>query len=237
MHRLLIVILGTALAWSQVVESGYAQSGTSVADSPHNLRKATRGSMADLGLQDYGDVCVYCHAEHDPSSDLRTPLLNRILPSTVFQMYDGQRLTVAVAASPDSTSLACLSCHDGTMALDAVQQGPITHLDAATGKVTIASCEKECHTASNPSGGIIFAGGNVGSDLRNHHPIGIPYDHGKNPDLHAPSNGKVNGLPLYGPDRNQVGCGSCHDPHDDSQRPFLRVSGLDGALCLACHKT
>ncbi|MFQ6079522.1 MAG: cytochrome c3 family protein [Thermodesulfobacteriota bacterium] len=30
-------------------------------------------------------------------------------------------------------------------------------------------------------------------------------------------------------------CGSCHNPHDNSIRPFLRNTNENSALCLTCH--
>ncbi|MFQ5865896.1 MAG: cytochrome c3 family protein [bacterium] len=225
----LVVVLSVAAS------NGFGQFADKVADTPHNLRKATQGSMANLGIRDYGDVCVYCHLQHELNSSLQTQLWNRVLPTTLYLMYDSPIMARKVAGSPDSTSLVCLSCHDGSIPLDAVKKVPTTHIESGASNVTISSCSNTCHTASNPSGGISFEGGNMGSDLRNHHPIGIRYDAAKNPDLHRPSGGKVNGLPLYGPNSTQVGCGSCHEPHDNSRRPFLRISNNDAALCLACH--
>jgi len=213
------------------VENGHGQNPSNVADTPHNLRKATQGAMAELGLRDLGDVCVYCHIPHQPDLSLQTRISNRILPTTVYQMYESPITGKKVAGTPDSTSLVCLSCHDGTMPLDAVKQVPSGYIDGKPSNVTISSCSNTCHTKSNPSGGIIFEGGNIGSDLRNHHPIGITYDALKNPDLYPPKSGKVNGLPLYGRNSTQVGCASCHDPHDNSNRPFLRISNeMEGSV-------
>ena len=32
-----------------------------------------------------------------------------------------------------------------------------------------------------------------------------------------------------------VECGSCHDPHSDTNPTFLRVSNNQSGVCLACH--
>jgi predicted CXXCH cytochrome family protein len=235
MPRFFMAIYAAILLLNLAVSHGYGQFRNNVADTPHNLRKATQGSMADLGIRDYGDVCIYCHIQHKPDSNLQTKMWNRIIPTSTYEMYSSAIIDGEVAGTPDSTSLICLSCHDGTMPLDAVKQVPVSHIDDDAAKVTISACSNACHTASNPSGGIIFEGGNMGTDLRNHHPIGITYNAAKNPDLRPPVNGKVNGLPLYGPNSTKVGCASCHDPHDNTKRPFLRLSNVNGELCQACH--
>lgn len=221
---------------SLVAGNSFGQFANKVADTPHNLRKATQGSMATSGIRDYGDVCVYCHIQHGPNSQRHGTMWNRTMPTTLYQMYNSPITHQQVAGTPDSTSLVCLSCHDGSIPLDAVRHVPKGLAEGTASNVTISSCSNTCHTSSNPSAGLIFEGGNMGSDLRNHHPVGITYDASRNRSLHAPSGGKVNGLPLFGPDSRQVGCASCHDPHDNSERPFLRMSNRNGELCLACHE-
>lgn len=235
MSKPIVSICVVMVLMTQLVKNNYGQFPNKVTDTPHNVRKATQGSMVELGLRDYGDVCIYCHIQHDQNSNLQTKMWNRIMPTSSYQMYDSPIMDRMVSGTPDSTSLVCLSCHDGTIPLDAVRQVPTSHIDNGVSNVTISSCSNTCHTASNPSGGIIFEGGNMGTDLRNHHPIGITHNAAKNPDLHPSTNGKVNGLPLYGPNLTQVGCASCHDPHDNTQRPFLRISNNTGELCQACH--
>ena len=207
-----------------------AQPGSRVSDTPHNLRKAAQSHTAILNLRDYGDVCIYCHRSKE------SLLWNRTMPVSFYQVDESPKMAMDHAQQPDSTSLLCLSCHDGTMPLDALKSIPEGFASQKAGAVTIASCSDDCHTGQAAGGEVVFRGANFVSDLRHHHPIGIIYDTSKNAAYNASANGKVNSLPLYGPDFNQVGCATCHDPHDDSIRPFLRMSNENSALCLACHR-
>ncbi len=210
----------------------YAQFGNKVADTPHNLRKATTSGM---GLTDWGEICVYCHTPHNNNTDIAAPLWNRSTPTGPYTMYSSPTIDMTIANAPQGVSLACLSCHDNTIGLDQVINVPTTQLGNAASGVTISYCGSSCHVGTNPSGGVNFEGTNIGTDLSNDHPISITYDPAQDPNFNAASNGKVGPLPLYGTNNDQVECASCHNPHDNSNRPFLRMSNDNSALCLTCH--
>jgi cytochrome c553 len=68
------------------------------------------------------EVCVFCHTPHGgrtDTSDGTPPLWNRADPSTVYTMYSSVTFDGS-ASAPLGVSLACLSCHDGVMAMDAL---------------------------------------------------------------------------------------------------------------------
>lgn len=236
MSKSIFLILSCFYGLIHFATIGYAQSGSNVADTPHNLRKATQGAMAKLGLPDFGDVCIYCHLQHDENANRPSLTWNRLLPATVYQLYDNPNSNMAVSATPDSISLVCLSCHDNSMPLAAVKKTPAGYNGETTSHLTISACSNSCHTPSEPSGTLIFKGGNLGTDLRNHHPISVIYNSIQNSKLVPASGRNVNGLPLYGKNFSQLGCSTCHDVHDNSIRPFLRISYENGELCSACHK-
>lgn len=212
--------------------SVYAQFGNKVADTPHNMREATVDGMP---LTDYGEICVYCHTPHNNNQDIEAPLWNRGTPAGPYNMYDSPTLDMDIASSPTGVSMACLSCHDNTIALDQIVNIPSSQFGASSSGTTIEACATQCHIGDNPVGGINFEGSVIDTDLRNDHPISVTYDPSKDPKFHAASNGKVGTLPLYGAQKNLVQCASCHNPHDNSNRPFLRISNENSALCLTCH--
>lgn len=218
-----LLLAAGLLLCSGSVAPGLTQPGHSVLDTPHNLRKATTGSMAGLHLRDEGDACLYCHAS---KSGLKW---NRKL-ATAPSPARSETATMPRATALDSTSLFCLACHDGTQPLDALRtaQGP-------SSGVTISACSKTCHTPANPGGDLTFAADFFAGGLERHHPIGVIYQPIRSADFAPPGTGEVSGLPLYGPAATQIGCATCHDPHDNSSRPFLRIPRNGGTLCLACH--
>ncbi len=208
-------------------------TGDKVENTPHNLRKATVDGM---GLQDWGEICVYCHTPHNNNTAIDAPLWNRETPAGQYTMYSSSSLDMTIAGSPQGVSLACLSCHDNTIALDQVINVPTAKFGSAASSVTINYCATTCHVGQSPSGGVNFEGTNVGTDLANDHPISITYDPSLDTKFHPATDGKVGGvLPLYGSGKDQVECASCHNPHDNSNRPFLRMDNTNSALCLTCH--
>ncbi len=210
----------------------FAQSGNKVENTPHNLRQASQG----MGLQDWGEICVYCHTPHNTNTAIAAPLWNRETPAGPYTMYSSASIDMTIASSPQGSSLACLSCHDNTIALDQIINVPPAKFGSASSGVGINSCATSCHVGVNPAGGSNFEGTNIGTDLSDDHPVSITYDPTLDPQFHAATNGKVGGiLPLYGVGKDQVECASCHNPHDNSNRPFLRIDNANSALCSTCH--
>ena len=118
---------------------------------------------------------------------------------------------------PTGTSLLCLSCHDGTVALE--------NYGGATG------------------GSAYVTTGLVGTDLSNDHPISITYDDvmaGNDGGLNLPSStastvtatGSIQDDLLFS---DQIQCASCHDVHGTAFPSLLRVDNAGSALCLLCH--
>lgn len=234
MTRKLAILAGMGVL---AVASGLALAqplGNTVSQTPHNLRiPATTGPMTGL-VADYGEVCVYCHTPHNANTSVQAPLWNREAPTGPYQMYDqnwSSTIDMTVDSTPTGVSLACLSCHDGTIGLDVILNPPAG--STATAKNSkITACATGCHTGPNPAGGLNFEGTALGTDLRNDHPISIVYDPTKDPKFRPVADVEAGGLVLY---NGKVQCGSCHNPHSEQYRPFLRKSNQDSALCLTCH--
>ena len=53
-----------------------------------------------------------------------------------------------------------------------------------------------------------------------------------NADTTAALGGTIASEMLFG---GLVECASCHDPHDNSNAPFLVMANTASALCLTCH--
>jgi len=240
--------------------SGFAQTAGKIADSPHDLSSGLPTNA------DKNEVCVYCHTPHNGPTGVVAPLWNKTLPAdTSFTTYDSLNSTTidATFLTVGSVSLACLSCHDGTQAVDSVINAP------GTGAGT------------SPLGtlGPLTTFANLGSDLTNDHPIGVQYagfDPGGgqiDPDFVAPDGPvTINGTQVWwvdtdtnnlrdktdmilytrdngGTNQPFVECGSCHDPHSGSAADvagggtnapgsdisFMRLSNESSAVCLACH--
>jgi predicted CXXCH cytochrome family protein len=186
-----------------------SQAGTYIALTKHNLTPSGPGNVR---TSEPSGLCVFCHTPHNALATIG--LWNRNLPATTYTLYASTTLQ-SVLNQPTGSSRLCLSCHDGTIALDSLRVpprgGPLL-MSALQGRTAL------------------------GTDLSGSHPISFSYDIAlatKKPELVDPAS-----LPasIRLDDNKQVQCTSCHDPHEDKQPNFLRTDNRGGALCTACHK-
>ncbi|MFA5353252.1 MAG: cytochrome c3 family protein [Thermodesulfovibrionales bacterium] len=197
---------------------GGVAHGLTVVGSKHDMTKF----VSDATTR---QVCVFCHTPHGGSAD--APLWNHTLSNATYTLYTppvGSPPLQGAVSQPVGVSKACLSCHDGTVAVNSLMAVP---RDGETGKPVFIPSSSPAY---------------VGTDLNNmnpSHPVSITY----RPDLDKNlrdnmgrtevTNGSVT-LPLYGgASPYLVECGSCHNVHDASFLPFLRVSS--DQLCSVCH--
>jgi predicted CXXCH cytochrome family protein len=130
--------------------------------------------------------------------------------------------------TPGGTSLLCLSCHDGSVAINAYGNSSQLPYSVSNGGATIDPQYM------------------IGKDnyLGNHHPIGFNYDAVQAVDTEIRSadtaqmgaSGPVRNH-LYGPGNTQLECGSCHAVHNkgNTGETLLWRSDTSSRLCLTCH--
>jgi predicted CXXCH cytochrome family protein len=176
------------------------------------------------------------------------PLWNHTLnPALAYVMYDngpgapqsGPRASQAIINGmvPGSSSLLCLSCHDGTIAVNSWGNGDQRPQSISTGSTLIANA---------------YA---IGKDqyLGNHHPIGFDVDQVVAADPDYTGGVLVGGVRspdaamltptefvrdhLYGPGNTQMECGTCHSVHNvgNNGEALLWRSDQNSELCLTCH--
>lgn len=209
------------LGYLAVPAAGMAQSSDSVMVTKHNL-SVLAGSRADI--KDWGEVCVYCHTPHAGSKN-SAPLWNKDTTTSVFTMYSSPTIQMTIGGKPTGVSLACLTCHDGSLGLDAIINKP----NAKSGEAALGGLMN----ANDPTNQKFQL---IGTDLTDDHPIGVTYDPAVDTMFRAKASVTGAGLVLYGASANQVECGTCHNPHTRVNEPFLRKTNGNSALCLTCHK-
>ena len=157
-------------------------------------------------------LCGPCHTPHNAYAATGGPLWSHA-PSTVlnYVMYSSSTFDgAATMAQPTATSKACLSCHDGSVALDNyIGVTPVPTSIAASAQV----------------------GGPSNDDLSNDHPISFDYVAGLDPELRDPALIDAS-LTLF---TNKMECATCHDPHGTA---FTKLTVMDNAgseMCLSCH--
>lgn len=187
------------------------------------LAQTIVGSAHDFSTQSWnlsGEICICCHTPHNANISVpEAPLWNHMLTTATFQIYTSPTFNgAATITQPSGNSKLCLSCHDGTVALE--NYGNTTN---GTHYITPLN--------------------NLGIDLRNDHPISFIYDAALatiDPGLWDPTthlsgigNGTITQTMLF---NNKVECASCHDVHNSTGfAHLLRKLNTASALCLTCH--
>lgn len=201
-------------------------------------------AMSGVAFADYGYSCVYCHIPPEAEgSNVKgsVPGWNRLSSNPEsFNLFDSHTLDER-SSGINPISLLCLSCHDGTQAIDMVATRPASYsaetdksLHMAMGiQDDIEHCGK-CHNGQIAHDISVKV---LGTDLRNDHPISMRYAGlgWKDPDFRYPDNddeltGFKNGVKLY---NGYVECATCHDVHDPSKELLLRKDAE--YLCITCH--
>jgi len=181
------------------------------------------GSAHDFSTQSWnttGEICICCHTPHHSDVSVpEAPLWDHQNTVATFQLYNSPTFNGAgTITQPSGNSKLCLSCHDGTVALENFGN---------------------THNGTHYETGL----GNEGTDLRDDHPISFIYDaalaaaDGKlfNPVTHPSgiNGGTITSTMLF---NNKMECASCHDVHNTTGiLHLLRKSNVASALCLTCH--
>jgi predicted CXXCH cytochrome family protein len=225
----------------------HAQNTSVIAGGPHDLSNGSAVRNTNSNID--GQTCVFCHTPHSGSNTIA--LWNRAAPSgAAYQLYTSSTssVTTTAAALASAGTGACMSCHDGTIALDVVTNVkglPFGPAVAFTRQGTAKSTYTTTGAGSNNvmSGGLPF----LGTDLRNDHPVAIVYETARAAKAAEFVTQVISGakitvgstspLPLFGSSTANatVECASCHNAHNNSLGNFLRRSNTGSGMCLACH--
>lgn len=176
-----------------------------VVGSQHDL---TTGGNAQGATSATDQVCIFCHTPHGSDTAAPVPLWNKVLgnPASYTQYstlatptFDSQEAPVG------SVSLACLSCHDGTQAMDVVINGP------GSGNYNPTGSEIDGTAIGVMTGTPVPT---LGTDLTDDHPVSIQYGGGGvdattlatdgqetgplgDPDFNLPFRATLNGQPIW----------------------------------------
>jgi len=187
------VVLGTALVAGSVSAAPLAGS---IANTRHNLGSTGPG-LNKASSNDTAEICIFCHTPHGGSTKdalgnkVAVPLWNKRLSTATFSTYDQLGTSTLDAAVGDvgSVSLACLTCHDGTQAIDNIINAPGSGGFNSTGGGagglgwSWTSTDKSLDTATGAFQGTVDVTGGqniwqIGTDLTNDHPVGMQYGGG-----------------------------------------------------------
>ena len=229
-----------------------AMAAQSIVGSKHDFTATATPAVAWTGNR----ICAACHTPHGgDTTNIGVMWSHTNTAATTFTPYLNANGSLETGnalpnASPMSAGTKlCLSCHDGTIALDSFIKGPAT-----------------------PSSGLISNANKITNDLRGTHPIGIKYTPAiatSDGALYDPDNtiitigsgtvgagnarsGTIKAMILYGAAKDTLECASCHDVHNTFANggagtglvKLTNISATNGGpsataggqLCLNCHR-
>lgn len=255
-HSFVFLFAGAAFAAATLA---LAAPVSDIRNTKHNLSIAGPGPVRAVSED---EVCVFCHTPHAANDAEPTPLWNRDLSTATYIPYDSSSLDALGLGQPGGSSKLCLSCHDGAIAIGAVNvlNGAQTDGDPSTADIAMSGTAAD-GTMPGGSGASTGFTRRLGTDLTNDHPVSFVYDDalaladgdlrppGSSPHIDNRAPGRRPVVPLTD---DQLQCTSCHDPHvrDDlgENIKFLRLNRLQAGdpvagtfqqqvdiICLACH--
>jgi predicted CXXCH cytochrome family protein len=175
--------LCTVLAGGAILMLMSSFAAASISSTRHNLGSTNvapnhaDGSVANE-FSGTAEICVFCHTPHGADNTAAVPIWNRKLSNpAAFTRYSqlGTATFDASEAPVGSVSIACLSCHDGTQAMNVMINTP--------GSGTITTMAGTWVGGNVTAGGIMQNPGAVsfpmlGTDLSNDHPVSMQYGGG-----------------------------------------------------------
>jgi len=208
--------LELSIAAALLLATHFAEAG-SIMGSPHDFTVYNWSG---------GQVCIACHNPQSANTTVTAaPQWNHTLSAQSYTLYSTASLKANVN-QPGMRSKLCLSCHDGTVAVDS--------FGGASGTQYISRAK------------------NVGVTLKDDHPIGFVYDTALanlSGTLFDPASksvtigsggstqtGTISSLLLY--DGGQLECSSCHDVHNKytaGSSGLMKIGSAGSAICMACH--
>ncbi len=215
-----------------------------IINGPHDLRATGQGGT-DTGVAgpSYA-LCNYCHVAHKFAGDAQYGglgtngpaqlLWNHTLSSsTAYTVYNSWTMqnkdiqSLQTTSNPNADlnnpSVMCMSCHDGTVALNSTYTGTIG------------------------SNGTLAAGFTINpADANKTHPVNFTYDAtlAANAGMRVPAgtqgvdaNTGNAVVPLFG---GKMQCATCHEPHTNTHLLFRNFGAVysgvtNGSWCLYCH--
>lgn len=237
----LLALGATVALWSSV-------SRATIVNSVHDFTTTTNTAYwisgkpwNAPGAGRSNNACGSCHTIHHNPDPARGPLWIHTPSAQSFVLYSSsisESFPADVTATLGSSSLTCLGCHDGSVAVnsqDSLSAGVIVTKVKGTTPLYIDSNSIPVEVSGTTD------------DLTHMHPIGVSYSACQTSPNLPPNSLNPGSTPFVGAagatvqsmlKRGNVECASCHDIHrtignSANSGIFTIASGQN--LCLGCH--
>jgi predicted CXXCH cytochrome family protein len=234
-------------------------ASAAIQDTKHNLG-ASNGNNTNFMTSGTTEICVFCHTPHASNTNVKAPLWNKPTNGGSYTTYStATSSTIDGSVDMSGVSLACLSCHDGTQAMDTMINKPGSGGYNAAGSTLGGTWTgaRQDGTGKMTNAGEFIA--NLSTDLTNDHPVGIQYCGGgvstgsasttaassgacRDPDFHAASDGTIAGTRVWWVD-SSAGTAGTREKTDMilyARAPTLTGDATSGFFqpfveCASCH--
>jgi len=249
------IACGLLVASGALAYTGSYTPGTGINGTPHDLGTPHNGmNFTAVPADSLNRICIFCHAPHNTYKPFGTtiggglavpdaafdylPLWNHTLQADIgYTMYDNgtgapqngskasQAIPLLIGATPGSTSLLCLSCHDGSVAVNSYGNSDQRSTSVSNGLTLMPSAYT------------------IGKDkyLVNHHPISFDYKTVKDNDVEIRDAGVAMLTPTTFVEDHlfsgKMECATCHSVHNTGNggEALLWRTDQNSQLCLTCH--
>lgn len=246
MKKITLILGGLALGAAVLLLP--CSSKASIIGSAHDFTASTNYWVggSDIAVSHGStNVCGECHTIHHAQSASAGPLfIHTPSANSTFNTYDksGSATYSGTVITLGPGSLACLSCHDGSVAVNSTTSWS----GAGNGTASYTGGTPEFIKSSAI---VTEIGSGQGNDLTHMHPIGVNYSAAASSaqamfgvaqlqptanTFNAPGSPAVGSVLKNG----QVECSTCHDIHrtvGGSTTSGIYTVASGQALCLGCH--
>jgi len=245
-----ISMVATAVAMTAMASGSAFALESDISSTKHNLSVTGGGVGGGNQTNNTTEICVFCHTPHAADTTQSVPLWNRNMSDpAAFQTYAdlGSSTLDGSIAEVGSVSLACLSCHDGQVAMDSLLNAP------GSGNPLTNWAFTSPESTMSPTGLLSAGIALIGTDLRDDHPVGILYAAGNvagnegnpatytDPDFFRADVTTINGTNYWYVDANGSGVRDRTDMILYTRTGVTDVTGgtISGAQpyveCASCH--
>lgn len=234
MKRVLFLLTASAFVLS---------AAGNIVSTKHNL-SASSTAYGTTAPSAETQLCKFCHTPHGAATATGTGDALKFAPLWGHNSTIRADFGTPTNANGAGSTFACLSCHDGSVAINNnsnvnTSDGDIAKLGALT--VGTATNGIDMWDAS----GMMI---NKKQNAEATHPVNVDYTTYETKGYLVDHTTWVAGTPqprlfnMDGGTDKYVQCSSCHTVHGDAvnngpeYQPLLRVKITGSALCLSCHK-
>ncbi len=216
-----------------------ALASTGIVNSKHNMSSSSTSGVKSDNTQ----ICIYCHTPHaafKPSEAAGSSAIwNHTLSSATYVLRSGESQSdfQPNATTNNAGTALCLSCHDGTVALNSL------HNTTSTGTITFSGSDV------GPDGKLGDNLFNLGTDFTDDHPIEVALDtsytnltnfDGSAGMMYVQGSTSGDAAKVFRESGRTgwfIQCASCHEVHNmKGYKSLLRIDNTQQSkLCLACH--